>query len=119
MTLTGERERGGGREKKGVGKKGRGKGKRRLRERERMYARNYDTDWREGGPVAQSVERATSGEEVLGSIPAVAAHSLLVGSVSVKCDRLRQKSWSPSSVLCVEARKFVRRSVMGPVRNIT
>ena len=32
---------------------------------------------------AQSVERATPGEEVLGSIPTVAAHSLLVGSVSV------------------------------------
>ena len=35
------------------------------------------------GAVAQSVERATPGEEVLGSIPAVAARSLLVGSVSV------------------------------------
>ena len=33
--------------------------------------------------VAQSVERANPGEEVLGSIPAVAARSLLVGSVSV------------------------------------
>ena len=48
------------------------------------------------GAVAHSVERATPGEEVPGSIPAVAARSLLVGSVSV-CDRLRQKSWSPSS----------------------
>ena len=36
-----------------------------------------------GGAVAHSVERATPGEEVLGSIPAVAARSLLVGSVSV------------------------------------
>ena len=36
-----------------------------------------------GGEVAQSVERATPGEEVPGSIPAVAARSLLVGSVSV------------------------------------
>ena len=36
-----------------------------------------------GGAVAQSVERATRGEEVPGSIPAVAARSLLVGSVSV------------------------------------
>ena len=36
-----------------------------------------------GGAVAQSVVRATSGEEVLGSIPAVAACSLLVRSVSV------------------------------------
>ena len=33
--------------------------------------------------VAQSVERATPGEEVPGSIPAMAARSLLVGSVSV------------------------------------
>ena len=36
-----------------------------------------------GGAVAQSVERATPGEEVPGSILAVAARSLLVGSVSV------------------------------------
>ena len=36
------------------------------------------------GAVAQLVERATPGEEVLGSIPAaVPARSLLVGSVSV------------------------------------
>ena len=35
------------------------------------------------GAVAQSVERATPDEEVLGPIPAVAARSLLVGSVSV------------------------------------
>ena len=35
------------------------------------------------GAVAQSVERATPGEQVPGSIPAVAALSLLVGSVSV------------------------------------
>ena len=34
-----------------------------------------------GGEVAQTVERATPGEEVLGSIPTV-ARSLLVGSVS-------------------------------------
>ena len=34
-----------------------------------------------GGTVVQSVERATPGEDVQGSIPAVAA--LLVGSVSV------------------------------------
>ena len=38
---------------------------------------------KQGGAVAQSVERATPDEEVSGSIPAVAAHSLLVGSVSV------------------------------------
>ena len=36
-----------------------------------------------GGAVAQSIERATPGEEVLGSIPAVAARSVLVGSLSV------------------------------------
>ena len=70
-----------------------------------------------GGAVAQSVERATPGEEVSGSIPALAARSLLVGSLSV-CDRLRQKSWSPSSVSRVAARKIVRRSVLGPVRDI-
>ena len=36
-----------------------------------------------GGAVAQSVERETPGEDIPGSIPAVAACSLLVGSVSV------------------------------------
>ena len=36
-----------------------------------------------GGAVAQSVERATSGEAVMGSIPALSTRSLLVGSVSV------------------------------------
>ena len=36
-----------------------------------------------GGGVAQSVERTTPGQEVPGSIPAVAARSLLVGSVSI------------------------------------
>ena len=36
-----------------------------------------------GGGVAQSVERATPGEKVPGSITAAAARSLLVGSVSV------------------------------------
>ena len=36
-----------------------------------------------GSTVAQSIERATPGEEVLGSFAAVAARSLLVGSVSV------------------------------------
>ena len=35
------------------------------------------------GALAQSVECASPGEEVLGSIPAVAACSLLVGLVSV------------------------------------
>ena len=36
-----------------------------------------------GGTVAQSVERATPDQEVPGLIPAVAARSLLAGSVSV------------------------------------
>ena len=63
--------------------------------------------------VAQSVERATPGEAVVGSIPAVAARFLLVGSVSVKCDRLRQKSWSPYSASCVAALKIVRRQSWG------
>ena len=36
-----------------------------------------------GGGVTQSVERETPGEEVLRSIPAVAARSIPVGSVSV------------------------------------
>ena len=36
-----------------------------------------------GGGGAQLVERSTPGEEVTGLIPAVAARSLLVGSVSV------------------------------------
>ena len=38
----------------------------------------------QGGAVAQSVEHATPGEEVLGSIPAVAARSLLVGSAETE-----------------------------------
>ena len=49
-----------------------------------------------GGRGAQSVERATAGEEEVDSIPAPGARSLVVGSVSVQCDRLRQKSWRPS-----------------------
>ena len=36
-----------------------------------------------GGGVSQSVECATPGEQAPGSIPPVAARSLLVGSVSV------------------------------------
>ena len=36
-----------------------------------------------GGGVTQSVDRATPGEEAVGSIPAVATRSLLFGSVSV------------------------------------
>ena len=38
---------------------------------------------KEAGVVAQSIEHATPGEEVLGSKSAVAARSPLVGSVSV------------------------------------
>ena len=71
----------------------------------------------EGGTVAQLAERATPGEEDPGSIHTVAARSLLVGSVSVLYDWLRQNSWSPSSVSCVAARKIVRRSVLGPVHD--
>ena len=71
------------------------------------------------GVVAQSIERATPGEEIPGSIPTVAARSLLVGSEPVKCDLQRQKSWSPNSVSYVAARKIVRPSVLEPVRDIT
>ena len=49
------------------------------------------------GAVAQSVERMTPGQEVVGSIPAPGTHSPLVGSLSVS-DQLRQKSWSFCSV---------------------
>ena len=45
------------------------------------------------GAVAQSVERAALGQEVVGSFPAQGASSLLVGRCQYKCDRLRQKSW--------------------------
>ena len=58
--------------------------------------------------MSQSVEGATTGEEVQGSISTVAARSLLVGSGSVQRDRLRQNSWSPRSVSCVAAPKIVR-----------
>ena len=51
-----------------------------------------------GGAVVQSVEHATPGDEVLGSIPAVVARSLFFGTVSVLCDWLRQKLWAPRSV---------------------
>ena len=67
-----------------------------------------------GGAVAQSVEQTTPGEEVPGSITAVVDRSLLLGSVSVKCDRLRQKSWFSSSVSCVAAGKFARGQSWDP-----
>ena len=43
---------------------------------------DYQKKTKQGCVVAQLIERAIPGEEVLGLIPAVAAHSLLVGSVS-------------------------------------
>ena len=39
--------------------------------------------WGGGGAAAQSIERVTPREEAVGSIPALAAFSLPVGSVSV------------------------------------
>ena len=48
-----------------------------------VYPGMKDSLYIEWGAVAQSVERSTPGEEVPGSIPAVAARSLLFGSVSV------------------------------------
>ena len=52
-----------------------------------FYILSYDSDYDflggGGRTVAQLVERTTPREEVVGSIPAVAARSLLVGSVSV------------------------------------
>ena len=48
-----------------------------------LYSHRIRLDRGEGGgEVAQSVERTTSSEEVLGSIPALAARSLLLGSLS-------------------------------------
>ena len=44
---------------------------------------NYSSASTGGGSGSSAVERATPGQEVPGSIPAVAARSLLVGSVSV------------------------------------
>ena len=43
----------------------------------------WERETEKGGAVAESVEPGTPGEEVPGSIPAVAARSLLVGIVSV------------------------------------
>ena len=48
-----------------------------------VYDALYDIPNKVVGAVAQSVDRATTDEEVVGSISAVAASSLLVGSVSV------------------------------------
>ena len=67
-------------------------------------------------PLVPWVLRATPGEEVVDANPAVTARSLLVGSVSVWCDLLRQMSWSPSSVSCVAARKIIRRQSWDPSR---
>ena len=43
----------------------------------------FNVSTRTGGRGSSAVERATPGEEDPGSIPTVAARSLLVGSVSV------------------------------------
>ena len=59
-----------------------------------------------GSTEAQLVERLTFGQKVMGLIPAPGARSLLVGLVSVKCDRLRQVMVS-SLCLCVAAHKIV------------
>ena len=51
-------------------------------------------------------------------IPAVAARSLLVGSVSV-CDRLKQVMVFPLCLVsCVAAHRIVRYQFFGPVRDI-
>ena len=41
----------------------------------------------------QTVERETSNQKVMGSIHTLAAHSLLVRSVSGQCEQLRKKLW--------------------------
>ena len=53
---------------------------------------------KEDGAVAQLVESVTPGEVAVGLIPVPGACFLLFWLVSVSCDRLRQKSWSPRSV---------------------
>ena len=59
--------------------------------------------------VALPVERTTPGKEVLGSIPAVAAYSLLVGSqYTIKGSTETEVIVSPLCV-CVASRKIVRR----------
>ena len=50
---------------------------------EKTTALNVSMFHKSGGRGSSAVERATPGEEDPGSIPAVAARSLLVGSVSV------------------------------------
>ena len=45
--------------------------------------------------VAQLVESLTPGQDVVAWISVLGACSLLVGLVSVLCDVLRQRSWSP------------------------
>ena len=91
--------------------------KKNLKKREKMvlYTSNYTCAANiKRGAAAQSVERTTPDEEALGSIPTVATRTLLVGSVLVKCDRLRQKSWSARPVSCVTATKIVRRQSWDP-----
>ena len=48
-----------------------------------FYERSLSTLYTGVSAIAQSVERATPGETIVGSIPAVAARSLLVRLVSV------------------------------------
>ena len=63
--------------------------KQREREREMpdkeaiFYERSLSTLYTGVSAIAQSVERTTPGETIVGSIPAVVARSLLVGSVLV------------------------------------
>ena len=51
-----------------------------------------------GGGGGGGGDSSPVGQEVVGSNPAPGTRSLLVGSVSVQCDQLRQKSWSSCTV---------------------
>ena len=67
-----------------------------------------------GSAVAQSVELETRGEEVLGSIPAVAALCLLVG-VSIMWPAETEVMVSPLCLMCGStARKIVRHQSLDP-----
>ena len=70
-----------------------------------------------GGAVAQSVERKTRGEEVLGLIPAVAALCLLVG-VSIMGPAETEVMVSQLCLMCGSMENF-QTSVFGRVRDIT
>ena len=58
------------------------------------------------GVVAQSVERATSGQGGMDSILDPGARVQLVLAVPVYCDRLRQKPWYPRFVYVWQHVKF-------------